>query len=168
MKCLCFSDTHGSISVMQTALKLHPDAKVVFFLGDGILDAEYLLAADSSRAWIMVAGNCDPRSVVIQRNLKYTDSVTLEGMKISLTHGHKYEVKFGLDRLVYFAEETDSDIVLFGHTHVPYEKFIRLPSGKELRFFNPGSAQESGYDAPSYGVLTIKDGGVLFSHGYIT
>ena len=33
MKCLCFSDSHGTSAYMRRALKMHPDAEVVFFLG---------------------------------------------------------------------------------------------------------------------------------------
>ncbi len=36
MKCLVFSDSHGNVSYMKKALRLHPDAEVVFFLGDGL------------------------------------------------------------------------------------------------------------------------------------
>ena len=42
MKCLCFSDSHGTSAYMRRALKMHPDAEVVFFLGDGLSDLEEL------------------------------------------------------------------------------------------------------------------------------
>ena len=38
MKCLVFSDSHGSPYFIQKAISLHPDADVIFFLGDGLDD----------------------------------------------------------------------------------------------------------------------------------
>lgn len=165
MKCLCFSDSHGYIGLMQRALRLHPDAEVVFFLGDGLSDVEYLMAANPNRAFIMVRGNCDPRSLSLSRGIKVTESVTLLGKKITLTHGHEYDAKFGTHNLLKLAEQTDSDLVLFGHTHTPCEKYFTLPSGKGVYLFNPGSASEGYSSAPSFGIITLTERDILLSHG---
>ena len=50
MKCLCFSDSHGNSLGIRRALNMHPDAEVVFFLGDGLSDAENFIM-DKSRMW---------------------------------------------------------------------------------------------------------------------
>jgi predicted phosphodiesterase len=56
MKCLVFSDSHGSSYGMLKALALHPDAEVVFFLGDGLSDADSVEYSDRisghMRAWL--------------------------------------------------------------------------------------------------------------------
>ena len=40
MKCLVFSDSHRNTRNMREALLRNPDAEVVFFLGDGLSDAD--------------------------------------------------------------------------------------------------------------------------------
>ena len=53
MKCICFSDSHGSTYYIKRALDLHPECETVFFLGDGIEDIEPFLS-DTRRAFIMI------------------------------------------------------------------------------------------------------------------
>ena len=163
MKCICFSDSHGSISYMKRALDAHPDAEVVFFLGDGLDDVAQLAEYDRKRAWLVVRGNCDLRSTMLERDVKKLESVTLMGKKIVYTHGDLYGAKYGSDGLILLAERTGADIVLFGHTHAPFEKYVSGERGVYL--FNPGSIGQSYVNKPSYGLMTLTDSGVLFSHG---
>ncbi len=165
MKCLCFSDSHGYSYYMKEALRAHPDCEVVFFLGDGISDAEAIFLTDRARQWILVRGNCDFRSYVAGEEIKKLESITLMGKKIVLTHGDLYGVKYGPDGLLRLAEQSGADIVLFGHTHEPYEKYFNTDS-HGVYLFNPGSIGSS-YGASSYGVMTLTESGVLFSHGTI-
>ena len=164
MKCLCFSDSHGYTYYMKQALLRHPDAEVVFFLGDGTSDAETLFLSDRERQWICVRGNCDFRSYVGTREIEALERITLMGKRIVLTHGDLYGAKYGPDGLLRLAEKESADIVLFGHTHAPFEKYFNTSHGG-VYLFNPGSIGAS--YAPSYGVITLTDGGVLFSHGYM-
>ena len=149
---------------MKQALLRHPDAEVVFFLGDGTSDAESILLTDRARQWICVRGNCDFRSYVNDTEIKKLESITLMGKKIVLTHGDLYGAKYGSDGLILLAERERADIVLFGHTHSPFEKYFNVSHGG-LYLFNPGSIGMG--SAPSYGVITLTDRGVLFSHGYM-
>jgi len=48
MKCLIFSDSHGNPTYMKRAIAKNPDAEVIFFLGDGISDAESLAVRESN------------------------------------------------------------------------------------------------------------------------
>jgi len=165
MKCLCFSDSHGDSRNMREALSRHPDAEVVFFLGDGLSDIEPIVSADRSRAWIYVRGNCDFFHTTLPGRIKKTEKVTLMGYKIVLTHGDVCGVKYGDDGILRLAEAEDADIALFGHTHLPRENFVRAESGRGIYLFNPGSIGRD-YPAPrSYGVITLTESGVLFSHG---
>ena len=50
MKCLVFSDSHGDSRNMREALARNPDAEVVFFLGDGLYDADTVSTGDRIRA----------------------------------------------------------------------------------------------------------------------
>ena len=156
MKCLIFSDSHGSISFMSRALSKHPDAEVVFFLGDGLSDADSLASLDDKRMWIAVRGNCDFMKYFCGREAVKCEEIILEGKRIIATHGDLYQVKFGLENIKSLAFCRKADIVLFGHTHVPHEEYVSCDSPFYL--FNPGSASQS------YGILTLTENSVLFSH----
>lgn len=162
MKCLCFSDSHGSTLGIKRALDTHPDAEVIFFLGDGLSDIEIFIR-DRSRAFLAVRGNCDRDFTLGDLTVKKTDSINIEGRRIVFTHGDLYGVKYGLDGVKKLAYDTNADIVLFGHTHQPLEEYVSTDeSGFYL--FNPGSI--GGY-TPSYGIINISESGILLSHGSI-
>ncbi|MBQ8414754.1 MAG: YfcE family phosphodiesterase [Clostridia bacterium] len=165
MKCLCFSDSHGSSYGMKRALSMHPDAEVVFFLGDGLCDFDELIY-DRSRMWIAVRGNWDVNGILGDSMVKKTDSITLMGHRIFLTHGDMYGVKYGLDGITKLAVDQNADVVLFGHTHKMLEKYIPTEEGG-FYLFNPGSIGGGFGIKPSYGVINITDSGILLSHGFI-
>ena len=160
MKCLVLSDSHGSASLMSRALALHPDAEVIFFLGDGLSDADALAVYYTDKAWLTVRGNCDFSGFFKNSPVLKTEEIELMGRRIVYTHGDLYDVKFGLDRIKYLAEESGADVVLFGHTHIPHEEYV---SGERpFYLFNPGSLSAPSY---SFGIITISEGSILFSHG---
>ena len=160
MKCLVLSDSHGDSLSIRRILNMHSDAEVIFFLGDGLSDLEPFVN-NRNVAILAVRGNCDRDFVLGNMAVKKTDSINIEGHRIVFTHGDLYGVKYGLDGAIRLAEENFADIVLFGHTHEPLEKYISRDEGG-IYLFNPGSV--SGYK-PSYGIMNITDSGVLFSHG---
>ncbi len=163
MTCLCFSDSHGARRHIKAALDRHGDAEVVFFLGDGLSDIEAFAEADiGRRTWISVRGNCDFCGSLLGCEVGRVETVTLLGKRIVLTHGDLYGVNYGFGGLQRLAENTSADIVLYGHTHVKSEKYFPSEGGG-VYFFNPGTAGGL-REAPSYGVLTLTEGGVLFSH----
>lgn len=160
MKCLCFSDSHGSSHQIRTALNMHPDAEVIFYLGDGLRDIDDFLF-DKNRAWFAVQGNCDYYAMFGSSFAKKTDSITLMGKRIFFTHGDLYGVKYGIDGVKKLACDHNADLVLFGHTHQPMEKYIPHEEGG-FYLFNPGSI-----GGGSYGVIQIIEQGILLSHGTV-
>ncbi len=165
MNALIFSDSHGRARAMRAAIERQitpPDA--IFFLGDGLRDAEGL-ELDGS-ALYAVRGNCDWFS-------GYDDTpgervVRWAGLVLLITHGHDYSVKSGVGSILRRAAALEVDAVLFGHTHEPLCE--RIPAGtvvggsallRDLWLFNPGSIGMSG----SFGTLTVQGGTPLFSHG---
>ena len=162
MKCLCFSDSHGSAYNIRAVLNNHQDAEVIFFLGDGLRDLEDFVS-DRSRAFLAVQGNCDYFASLGEILVKKTDSITLMGKRIFFTHGDLYGVKYGLDGVKKLATDHNADLVLFGHTHTPLEKYIPTDNGGYY-LFNPGSIG-GGYQGGSYGIINITDKGILLSHG---
>ena len=74
--------------------------------------------------------------------------ITLAGKQILLSHGHLWGVKRGYGAAIADAWATQSDILLFGHTHVAYCE--QLEDG--LWVMNPGASRKS------YGLIEIEDG----------
>ena len=100
-----FSDTHGNVERMVKALNQIGQADRVFHLGDNIRDAIRL--SDQIKIPVTsVIGNCDFGSAGPAE-----ETVRICGRKLLLLHGHKYGVKYGLDRLSYYAEECEADAV---------------------------------------------------------
>lgn len=161
MKCLVFSDSHGNNSLISRALMKHPDAEVVFFLGDGLSDINDLASLDNERMWIAVKGNCDFSGIFMNRVADKTEEITLMGKKIVATHGDLYNAKYGTEGLVSLAHSRGADIVLFGHTHIRHEEYV--DGEHPFYLFNPGSASSPSY---SYGILTLDEKYILLSHGY--
>lgn len=162
MKCLVFSDSHGSTYFVKQVLDMHPDAEAVIFLGDGLGEIDMLRAGYPEKFWIAVRGNCDFYCSFQGLPAKKTETVRLSGYTVTATHGDLYGVKYGMGGLVSLAKETCADIVLFGHTHIPFEKYIS-DYEKPFYLFNPGSISSA---SGSFGVIELGKG-VLLSHGEI-
>ncbi len=129
----------------------------VFFLGDGIDDAEKLILPEG-KSLIAVRGNCDYRSEAPKAAI--TD---VGGYVFFLCHGHEFGVKSGLSALERRARKEGADAALFGHTHIRYEDCAG--GDRPLYLFNPGSIAFPVYGGPSFGVITVTMQGLLFSHG---
>ena len=141
---------------------MHPDAEVIFFLGDGLCDIEPFVL-DRTRAFLAVRGNCDGYAVLGGAIVKKTDEINLLGKRVVFTHGDLYGVKYSLDGLKQLAEQRGADLVLFGHTHMPLERYESdIRDG--VYFFNPGSRAVS---PASYGIINITEQGILLSHGIL-
>ncbi len=119
---------------------------LLLHLGDGIFDLYRLRTDFPGIPAAGVRGNCDAGS-----NEPDSRSLTLDGLKILMTHGHIYGVKTGLKNAVEAAREASSDVLLFGHTHRPVYEM----SGS-LHIMNPGSVFDG-----SYGSIEINDGDVF-------
>lgn len=125
------SDTHGSHSAIEQAVRALPDADCWLHVGDCSQDAQWLRQITHVPVYT-ARGNCDGYIA----DAKIDEYRELGGKRVWLTHGHHYDVKYGLRELVYWAEQYEADIVVFGHTHIPT---IESSGGKY--FVNPGSAR---------------------------
>ncbi len=157
MKILVFSDSHGAASKMMKAAEAHPDADMFIFLGDGLRDAERLFSRYSDIPHVGVCGNCDTFVNMGGESFLNEQTVDLGGIRIFCCHGHKYGVKSTELNLWFRAKEKEADLVLFGHTHEPFERYF-----EGIRLFNPGSVGMG-----SYGVIYIENSAVVASHGKI-
>ena len=169
MKILVLSDSHGRTDRILDACKLHKNTlDLVIFLGDGVNDMKYCQSKLAGVPVISVSGNHeDATSIFLSEEKAPSElSLTLDGYKLLLMHGHKFGVKGGITRALSYAYAKGADILLFGHTHTPHEKYY--PDGTELTFgasergmyaFNPGSI-----GAGSAGLLELRENGVVMSH----
>jgi len=152
MKLLVFSDSHNKTRQMAEITKQHKhNADHMLFLGDNTEDCE-LVAAEFAGLVHIVAGNCDVWS-------DYPSELILElgGKRIWMQHGHKYNVKYGYDKIIDGAAKIKADICLFGHTHNP---IIFQKNG--TLFLNPGSISEPrGNRGKSYAMIEIINGDIL-------
>ena len=86
MKCLIFSDSHGNREGIISALDRHKTAELVFFLGDGVREAEEIALCDTKRTWFFVLGNCDFKTDALGSKIKKTDEgITLIGLNPAFT-----------------------------------------------------------------------------------
>ena len=147
MKIIVVSDTHGSYRNFKKVMLLHRNADIVVHCGDSRDEVDHIKMEFPDKVYHTVKGNCDFGTM-----LPLTEEFTADGIKFLATHGHLYNVKYGLLDLFMAAKEKGADIALYGHTHVAHDEEV-----DGIRLFNPGSL---GYEK-SFGVIEIKDGQVL-------
>lgn len=138
-KWLIISDSHGMD--LRTILEAHKDFKI-FHCGDFGINKSIL----DEYGVIYVKGNCD-----LSFGTATEKEVTIDGYKILITHGHRYNVKSTYSGIFYAAREAEVDYLMFGHTHQEADF-----SEEGTRFLNPGSLKYGG----TY--IEIIDGKVLF------
>ncbi len=143
-KILVLSDSHGNIDGIKKVLDKEKDYDYVFHLGDYITDMDGFLKLLKQKAYC-VRGNCDGGSFDLELNLS--------GVKILLTHGNDYKVKYSLTRLFLKAQEGEYNLVCFGHTHVPT---LEVQNG--ITLFNPGALSKHGKGC--YGIIEIDNGNI--------
>ena len=169
MKILVLSDSHGAQHRIGMALSLNKDYDAVLFLGDGLGD----FYGTPASGLISVRGNCD-MSCIWEQGMKTPaeQMLTFDGFRFLMVHGHTLSVKSGIESAMKHAYEMGADVLLYGHTHMRSERYF--PKGSEfcgtvsdrpMYAFNPGSIGNPRDGAPSFGVIEIRNGQILFSHG---
>lgn len=130
MRIAVVSDSHqGSVHLQRFVEYCKAEnIEQVFHLGDVMEDVRFL-EQNLSIPVAAVAGNCD----VFSRQHREV-IVKLEGKRFLLVHGDKFGVKYGYERLSYYAEEKMVDAALFGHTHAAFIGMV----GNAL-LINPGA-----------------------------
>lgn len=160
-KLLVLSDIHGGIRRAAEAVAMHGECTGIIFLGDGARHVEYLQSLAPHSAFIAVKGNCDTALDGISREEAVFECA---GHRLLCCHGHRYGVKSGVGAYLAAAKRVGADIALFGHTHLPHEEY---DSDSGIYLFNPGSIGSPRAGKPTYGLLTLSGGNVLFSLGEV-
>ncbi|HEU5141098.1 MAG TPA: metallophosphoesterase family protein [Bacillales bacterium] len=98
-----------------------------------------------------VAGNVDGNEVISRFRQKKL--LELEGYRIGVVHGHLGKGRTTPERALRTFEGEHVDLVIFGHSHIPFDDEI-----EGVRLFNPGSPTDKRRQPEfSYGLLTLGD-----------
>ena len=148
MKIIVLSDSHGNTENLLSAVAVTgPD--MILHLGDFERDCAALRKSFPQIPLYAVRGNCD-----IVSNEELIRDVFCAGKHIYMCHGHTYNVKTGLSSLIRGGKANRADIVLFGHTHIPYYDIV-----EDMHVINPGTI---GYAGKTYGVIDIRGGEISY------
>lgn len=156
MRIIVISDSHNAVLNSHIeSMKKEGIFDLLIHLGDNYRDADKFAQRLNIDKVYKVFGNCD---------FYYTNDGTvleevIEGKKIIMTHGHKYNVKVGLSKILEFAKEKNADLVLYGHTHKALNQMM-----DNILFFNPGSTTHPREGSPSFGIINITQDGIDCRH----
>ena len=155
MKIMCISDIHGNIECLEKAIEKfeEEDAEKLIILGD--FSSYYFSSSDFEVAEILnnmagsiiaVKGNCDNSEIdgIFNFGLAYIRNITVNNLKITLTHGHIYNRNN--------LPEECGQIFLYGHTHIPKINYM-----DDIAFVNPGSISlpRQNYTQPTFLIMEI-------------
>lgn len=151
MRAAVFSDTHSNtLPMLEAVRRCRPD--MIIHLGDHDRDAAVLREEFPEIPLYNVCGNCDLAPLAPN-----ADTVPMGPVKAFITHGHLYNVNYGIDSLVYAAQEQGCKLALFGHTHSVLQKDIG-----GVRVINPGTAGK-GRDLTWALIEVLDNGGIACS-----
>ena len=156
---LVCSDSHGRYERLIEVARRHPDIGDMIFLGDGLSDLAPLREAFPRLRIRAVRGNCDGFSL-LSHATPTEDRFKLFGHSVLLLHGDRFAVKYGTADMEEYAVRNECDLLLYGHTHIPEERYV---SGKGLHILNPGSIGRSSDGRIRYGLVDILPEGIVTS-----
>lgn len=126
MKILIVSDSHGLTEELQEIkARYKHEVQMMIHCGDSELQADEEVLEN----FVVVQGNCDFIGTFPEDIVK-----DVGGLRIFITHGHRYGVKSTLLNLSLRAQETAAKIVCFGHSH-----FLGAEMIDDILYINPGS-----------------------------
>ena len=90
MKIIVVSDTHGSYRNFKKVMQLNQNADIVVHCGDSRDEVDRIKTEYPDKTYYTVKGNCDFEMLPI------VEEFTVDGVRFMATHGHIYNVKYGL------------------------------------------------------------------------
>lgn len=138
-----FSDSHGNTYSLDKALYNMGKVDAIVHLGDILSDVEYLEAMYDDIPIYSVVGNND-----LFASGDHEKTITIDGYKIFIAHGHTLGVHTTTDRLVKAAKREGASAALFGHTHRAMMEYI-----DGILVLNPGSTSRPRSGNPSFAVI---------------
>lgn len=154
MRALIVSDTHGYDGNLYEVLRRVGRIDLLLHAGDASGSEDMLEKAAGCKT-LVVNGNNDYSPA-----LKYEEEIDFAGHHILLTHGHRYGVYYGPDKLFYKALECGADVVVYGHTHIPS---VEYDEETGVVAVNPGSLSFPRQDdrKPTYVLMESDANGEL-------
>ena len=159
MKIMIVSDSHGRNTNLEKALEQVKPIDLFLHLGDFEGSEDYIRSIVPCRIE-MVPGNNDYFT-----GMEKDKIINIGIYTLFLTHGHRYGVNFGTERLKDVAMQYGAGIAIFGHTHRPL-----IDVTGNIWVINPGSItqprQEGG--KPSFIIMDLDSNGQAhFTLNYI-
>ena len=150
MRVIVLSDSHGEENnlrwMLEQCWRWVGPVDAYIHCGDGARDfqrvANFIRTRDEHALLIGVRGNCD-----FFEDVPELEVITLEGAKLLITHGHRFQVKSTYAALDIEAKRRGCAAALFGHTHIP------CVEQRNTLLVNPGSAC-----GDTLALLTIEQG----------
>ncbi|NLK28179.1 MAG: metallophosphoesterase [Clostridiales bacterium] len=128
MKILIVSDTHGREQYLFDTLQKVKPIDLLIHLGD-FEGGDELIQSFADCSVEFVSGNNDFFTGIPKEKI-----IHIGKYKVLLTHGHRYSVNYCTEVIRDEARRNGVDIVMFGHTHVPY-----MDLNSDVWLINPGS-----------------------------
>lgn len=145
-KILVVSDSHGNKEQLKKLIDTCT-YDYMFFLGDVLSDLQGL----NIKNLVKVKGNWDADFATKRKEI-----IQIENVKIMLVHGHGYNVKMGLNKLLETAKKEKIKLVCYGHTHIA--NFTEIDG---IGFVNPGAF--SGFKKGKFTYATVQiDGDKIY------
>ncbi|MBQ8406448.1 MAG: metallophosphoesterase [Clostridia bacterium] len=142
-KLVLVSDSHGRIENLQKLAPIFEENDYVVHLGDGAADMRSFSKENPDKYYVM-QGNCD-YALALQEYV-----LEVEGVRIFMTHGHRYSVKTELLSLAMAAKARNCTVALYGHTHI-----ANILEVDGVLCINPGSIKYPLEAGGSYCYLVI-------------
>lgn len=158
MKILIVSDTHGVHRNYDKVIEREGKIDMLLHMGD-VEGGELYIEGTAGCPVYMVAGNCDFYSA-----LPNEEEVQIGEYKIMMTHGNRYYVSMGTERLKQEAIRRGARIAMYGHTHQP-----DIDLDEKVMVINPGSLsfpRQEGRKA-TYVIMQIDEENVNFELKYV-
>ncbi len=169
-KIIVVSDSHGVITNLSKVFDMHRDADAFIHLGDGAREFDALCRQREAVGYSLL-GNCDLAFMCPGAQTPHA-IYTIGGKRFFMTHGNTYGVKSNRETLISIAKKKapDVDIILYGHTHIPENKYLS-PEGnsdKGIYIINPGSIScPRDLNRPSYALILIKGDSIITNVAYL-
>ena len=145
MRIAVVSDSHRNLYMLDKALTDAGNVDSIIHLGDGVRDLikvneKFKLPVE------YVYGNNDFGISPV-----YEKVIIKNGIRILMTHGHRYNLYYGVEDLYSKALEVEAQVVLYGHTHIQNVERIG-----DILLLNPGSVSLPRDAKPGFAILTIN------------
>lgn len=150
-KLIIISDSHGNLSAIEKLLPIMKESDYVIHLGDHYDDIKPFFREIEDKVYF-VKGNCDGggEDLIFQ----------IEKVKIMLTHGDRYGVKYSLYKLYLQAKSQGVNVVFYGHTHR-----ADVAENDGIKLINPGCL--TAYGDKSYCYAVINENKITASIVYL-